>query len=267
VSFYIFVPANILSMNQFSERHIGPNSSDQESMLNSIGVSTIEELIEQTIPNSIRLNEKMDLPDAMSESELLDHMKSLGRKNKNYRSYIGLGYYNTILPGVIQRNILENPGWYTAYTPYQAEIAQGRLEALLNYQTMVTDLTAMEIANASLLDEGTAAAEAMLMLYNARPREKKKSNANVFLVSKDCLPQTIDVLKTRSNPIGIELIISDHSEFDFSREDVFGMLVQYPCKYGNIENYKVLAKDAKNNEVGVAVAADLLSLTLLTPPG
>ena len=267
MSFYIFVPANILSMNQFSERHIGPNSSDQESMLNSIGVTSIEELIEQTIPNSIRLNEKMDLPDAMSESELLDHMKSLGRKNKNYRSYIGLGYYNTILPGVIQRNILENPGWYTAYTPYQAEIAQGRLEALLNYQTMVTDLTAMEIANASLLDEGTAAAEAMLMLYNARPREKKKSNANVFLVSKDCLPQTIDVLKTRSNPIGIELIISDHSEFDFSREDVFGMLVQYPCKYGNIENYKVLAKDAKNNEVGVAVAADLLSLTLLTPPG
>jgi glycine dehydrogenase len=158
VSFYIFVPANILSMNQFSERHIGPNSSDQESMLNSIGVTSIEELIEQTIPNSIRLNEKMDLPDAMSESELLDHMKSLGRKNKNYRSYIGLGYYNTILPGVIQRNILENPGWYTAYTPYQAEIAQGRLEALLNYQTMVTDLTAMEIANASLLDEGTAAA-------------------------------------------------------------------------------------------------------------
>ena len=253
-------------MNQFSERHIGPRPSDQENMLNKIGVSNISELIDLAIPQAIRLTKKMDLPKALNESELLDHMKMLGQKNKNYRSYIGLGYYNTILPGVIQRNILENPGWYTAYTPYQAEIAQGRLEALLNYQTMVTELTAMEIANASLLDEGTAAAEAMIMLFNARHKDKKKAQACTFLVSKDCFPQTIDVLKTRATPIGIKLQIVEHSDFIFS-DDVFGMLVQYPCKYGNIENYKILAQDAKNNNVGIAVAADLLSLTLLTPPG
>ena len=253
-------------MNQFSERHIGPRPSDQENMLNKIGVSNMSELIDLAIPQAIRLSKKMDLPKALNESELLEHMKMLGQKNKNYRSYIGLGYYNTILPGVIQRNILENPGWYTAYTPYQAEIAQGRLEALLNYQTMVTDLTAMEIANASLLDEGTAAAEAMIMLFNARHKDKKKAQACTFLVSKDCFPQTIDVLKTRATPIGIKLQIVEHSDFIFS-DDVFGMLVQYPCKYGNIENYKILAQDAKNNNVGIAVAADLLSLTLLTPPG
>ena len=253
-------------MNQFSERHIGPRPSDQENMLNKIGVSNMSELIDLAIPQAIRLSKKMDLPKALNESELLEHMKMLGQKNKNYRSYIGLGYYNTILPGVIQRNILENPGWYTAYTPYQAEIAQGRLEALLNYQTMITDLTAMEIANASLLDEGTAAAEAMIMLFNARHKDKKKAQACTFLVSKDCFPQTIDVLKTRATPIGIKLQIVEHSDFIFS-DDVFGILVQYPCKYGNIENYKILAQDAKNNNVGIAVAADLLSLTLLTPPG
>ena len=253
-------------MNQFSERHIGPRPSDQEKMLKKIGVSNMSELVDLAIPQAIRLSKKMDLPRALNESELLEHMKMLGQKNKNYRSYIGLGYYNTILPGVIQRNILENPGWYTAYTPYQAEIAQGRLEALLNYQTMVTDLTAMEIANASLLDEGTAAAEAMIMLFNARHKDKKKAQACTFLVSEDCFPQTIDVLKTRATPIGIKLQIAEHSDFIFS-DDVFGMLVQYPCKYGNIENYKILAQDAKNNNVGIAVAADLLSITLLTPPG
>ena len=226
----------------------------------------MSELVDLAIPQAIRLSKKMDLPRALNESELLEHMKMLGQKNKNYRSYIGLGYYNTILPGVIQRNILENPGWYTAYTPYQAEIAQGRLEALLNYQTMVTDLTAMEIANASLLDEGTAAAEAMIMLFNARHKDKKKAQACTFLVSEDCFPQTIDILKTRATPIGIKLQIAEHSDFIFS-DDVFGMLVQYPCKYGNIENYKILAQDAKNNNVGIAVAADLLSITLLTPPG
>ena len=256
----------INNMNQFSERHIGPRPSDKENMLNKIGVSNMSELIDLAIPHAIRLSKKMDLPKALNESELLEHMKMLGQKNKNYRSYIGLGYYNTILPGVIQRNILENPGWYTAYTPYQAEIAQGRLEALLNYQTMVTDLTAMEIANASLLDEGTAAAEAMIMLFNARHKDKKKDKASTFLVSKDCFPQTIDVLKTRATPIGIKLQIVEHSDFIFS-DDVFGMLVQYPCKYGNIENYKILAQDAKNNNVGIAVTADLLSLTILTPPG
>ncbi|MGC6470647.1 MAG: aminomethyl-transferring glycine dehydrogenase [Flavobacteriales bacterium] len=254
-------------MNLFAERHIGTTLTEQDNMLNCIGISSMEQLIEQTIPASIRLNKTMDLPKALNESELIDHMKQLGRKNKNYRSYIGMGYYNTILPGVIQRNILENPGWYTAYTPYQAEIAQGRLEALLNFQTMVSDITAMPLANASLLDEGTAAAEAMLMLFNSRSRAKKKSNANVFLVSKDCFPQTIDVLKTRSTPVGIRLKIIDHSEFDFSDSSVFGMIIQYPSKHGKIEDYKILSKDAKNNDVGVVVAADLLSLTLLTPPG
>jgi glycine dehydrogenase len=235
-------------------------------MLEKIGVASLEELVSQTIPHKIRLGSPMKLAKALNESELLDHMKSLGRKNKNYRSYIGMGYYNTILPGVIQRNILENPGWYTAYTPYQAEIAQGRLEALLNYQTMVTDLTGMEITNASLLDEGTAAAEAMIMLYNTRSRAKKKSDANVFLVSSDCFPQTIDVLKTRSNPIGIELKIIDANDFDL-QENVFGMLLQYPSKFGQINNYSSLAKEANDKEIGVAVAADLLSLALLTPPG
>ena len=253
-------------MNQFAERHIGPRPTEIEEMLQKIGVNTLDELVTQTIPANIRLNKSLDLPEALNESELLDHMKALGKKNKNYRSYIGMGYYNTILPGVIQRNILENPGWYTAYTPYQAEIAQGRLEALLNYQTMVTDLTGMEIANASLLDEGTAAAEAMILLHNARSRTKKKAGAMKFLVAEDCFPQTIDVLKSRAIPLGIELIIINHKDFQFT-EDIFGCLVQYPAKYGEIHDYRTLVEQAKEVEAGVAVAADLLSLTLLTPPG
>ena len=253
-------------MNSFAERHIGPRPKDVNLMLEKVRVTSLEELVSQTIPQKIRLESPMKLAEALNESELLDHMKNLGRKNKNYRSYIGMGYYNTILPGVIQRNILENPGWYTAYTPYQAEIAQGRLEALLNYQTMVTDLAGMEITNASLLDEGTAGAEAMIMLYNTRSRAKKKSDANVFLVSSDCFPQTIDVLKTRSNPIGIELKIIEAKDFDL-QDNVFGMLLQYPSKFGQINNYSSLAKEANEKEIGVAVAADLLSLALLTPPG
>jgi glycine dehydrogenase len=253
-------------MNQFAERHIGPRPSDMEAMLDKIGFSSLDELVDQTIPANIRLKGSMDLPAPMNESELLEHMKNIGSKNKNYRSYIGMGYYNTILPGVIQRNILENPGWYTAYTPYQAEIAQGRLEALLNYQTMVTELTGMEIANASLLDEGTAAAEAMIMLWNSRPRAKKKAGANTFLVSEDCFPQTIDVLKSRAIPLGIELIIDKHENFQFT-EAVFGCLVQYPAQYGAINDYSALSATAKEAEAGLAVAADLLSLTLLTPPG
>lgn len=255
-----------MQMNQFAERHIGPRPSEQEAMLEKIGVSSLEELIQQTIPSNIRLEQELDLPAALNESELLDHMQGLGRKNKNYRSYIGMGYYNTILPGVIQRNILENPGWYTAYTPYQAEIAQGRLEALLNYQTMVTDLTGMEIANSSLLDEGTAAAEAMMLLMNARSRAKKKTGAMTFLVADDCFPQTIDVLKSRAIPLGIDLVISDFNDFDFN-DNVFGVLVQYPAKDGAINDYRQMVKEAHATEVGVAVAADLLSLTLLTPPG
>ena len=167
-----------MSINNFSDRHNGPRNTDVDKMLEAIGVNSLDELMNQTIPSSIRLEKELDLPNAVSETRFLEHMTSLANKNKNYRSYIGMGYYNTIMPSVIQRNILENPGWYTAYTPYQAEISQGRLEALLNFQTMICDLTGMEIANSSLLDEGTAAAEAMSMLFNTMSQSKKKSGAN-----------------------------------------------------------------------------------------
>jgi len=190
----------------------------------------------------------------------------LAKKNKNYRSYIGMGYFNTILPGVIQRNILENPGWYTAYTPYQAEISQGRLEALLNYQTMVCELTAMEIANSSLLDEATAGAEAMIMLYNARNRNQKKEGFLKFFVSELCYPQTIDVLVTRAEPLGIQLEIGNHQALKLD-ESYFGILLQYPAKDGEVFDYSSLTEKAQEKEIAVAVAADLLSLTMLTPPG
>jgi len=253
-------------MNNFSDRHNGPKQPDVEKMLSVVGAKSVDELISQTIPSSIRLEKDLDLPSALSETRFLEYMQSLAKKNKNYRSYIGMGYFNTILPSVIQRNILENPGWYTAYTPYQAEIAQGRLEALLNFQTMVCDLTGMELANSSLLDEGTAAAEAMSMLLNTMSRKKKKSGANKFFVSELCYPQTIDVIKTRSEPLDIELIIGDHNSVEIT-EEYFGVLLQYPAKYGEVLDYSSFVLNAKEKEVGVAVAADLLSLTILTPPG
>jgi glycine dehydrogenase len=235
-------------------------------MLSTIGVDSVDELIDQTIPAAIRLEEDLDLADGLSEQEFLGHIKELAQKNKQYKTYIGLGYHNAVLPSVIQRNVLENPGWYTAYTPYQAEIAQGRLEALLNYQTMVIDLTGMEIANASLLDESTAAAEAMVLLHNSRPKSKKKAKANLFFVSEECLPQTISLLETRSEPLGIELIIGDHRDFEFT-EMIFGALVQYPAATGEVYEYKNFTEKAHAMEVGVAVAADLLSLSLLASPG
>ena len=253
-------------MNNFSDRHNGPNQADVEKMLSVVGAKSVDELISQTIPSSIRLEKDLDLPSALSETRFLEYMQSLAKKNKNYRSYIGMGYFNTILPSVIQRNILENPGWYTAYTPYQAEIAQGRLEALLNFQTMVCDLTGMELANSSLLDEGTAAAEAMSMLLNTMSRKKKKSGANKFFVSELCYPQTIDVIKTRAEPLDIELIIGDHNAVEIT-EEYFGVLLQYPAKYGEVLDYSSFVLNAKEKEVGVAVAADLLSLSILTPPG
>ena len=253
-------------MNNFSDRHNGPKQADVEKMLSVVGAKSVDELISQTIPSSIRLEKDLDLPSALSETRFLEYMQSLAKKNKNYRSYIGMGYFNTILPSVIQRNILENPGWYTAYTPYQAEIAQGRLEALLNFQTMVCDLTGMELANSSLLDEGTAAAEAMSMLLNTMSRKKKKSGANKFFVSELCYPQTIDVIKTRSEPLDIELIIGDHNAVEIT-EEYFGVLLQYPAKYGEVLDYSSFVLNAKEKEVGVAVAADLLSLSILTPPG
>ena len=250
----------------FSDRHIGHRKSEISTMLKSVGVDTINDLINQTIPSHIQLNSDMDLPEPLSEHRFIEHMKTLASQNCCYRSYIGMGYYNTALPGVIQRNILENPGWYTSYTPYQAEISQGRLEALLNFQTMVSDLTAMDLANASLLDEGTSAAEAMIMLYNSRTRSQKKENINKFFVSEMCLPQTIDILNTRSEPLGIEIVIGNHLEFDLS-ESYFALLLQYPGKYGEVTDYVEFASKVKEKEIAIIVAADLLSLTMLKPPG
>ncbi|WP_152287332.1 aminomethyl-transferring glycine dehydrogenase [Flavicella marina] len=255
-----------MKTDSFVLRHVGPRGNDAQEMLATIGLNSIDELIKKTVPNDILLRKDLDLNSAMSEQEYLSHIQELSIKNKLFKNYIGLGYHPTITPGVIQRNILENPGWYTAYTPYQAEIAQGRLEALLNYQTMVAELTGMELANASLLDEGTAAAEAMIMLYNTRTRAQKKNNSLHFFVSENVLPQTIELLKTRATPLGIILIIGEDSEQDFT-SDYFGTLVQYPGKNGRVIDYSEFVKKANENDVRVAVAADLLSLAILTPPG
>lgn len=252
--------------DNFTRRHIGPSENDTREILKTIGVSSIDELIDQTIPSSIRLKNPLKIDKGLSEYEYHRHLKALGAKNKVFRSYIGIGYNGTITPPVIQRNILENPGWYTAYTPYQAEISQGRLEALLNFQTMIMDLTAMPLANASLLDEATAAAEAMTLLFSNRSRDAVKRNANKFFVSESCLPQTIDLLKTRSAPLNIELIIGSHKTFSFN-DSVFGALVQYPDINGEIHDYKTFTDNSHAVGAGVAVAADILSLALLTPPG
>jgi glycine dehydrogenase len=207
-----------MNTDSFAIRHIGPRKEDLQKMLKTIGAETMEQLIYETIPNDIRLEQDLTLDIAMSEQEYLEHITELSSKNQVFKTYIGLGYHQSITPPVIQRNILENPGWYTAYTPYQAEIAQGRLEALLNYQTMVTDLTGMELANASLLDESTAAAEAMALLFAVRERQQKKDGVNKFFVSEDILPQTLSLLQTRATPIGIELVTGNHETFDFSTD-------------------------------------------------
>jgi len=255
-------------MNQdiFVNRHIGPNASDLAEMLQTIGVSSLDELINRTVPASIRLNRELDLPPAMTEVEYAAHIRSIGAKNKLFKSYIGLGYYDCVVPNVIKRNILENPGWYTAYTPYQAEIAQGRLEALLNFQTMVSDLTGLEIANASLLDEATAAAEAMVMLFNSRSREAQKKGVNKFFVSADCFPQTIDLLQTRSTPLGIELVIGVHTDVHLS-EEFFGVMLQYPSLNGEAKDLSAFVEKVHAIGAKVAVAADLMSLVLLKSPG
>ncbi len=245
----------------FEDRHIAPNASDTQKMLETIGVNSIDQLIEETVPAKIRLKKSMELPAAKSEFDYLKDLKITASKNKVFKSYIGQGYYDCITPGVIQRNILENPGWYTQYTPYQAEIAQGRLQALLNYQTMVMDLTGMEIANASLLDEGTAAAEAMFMQYSTRKNDK----ANVFFVSEHVLPQTIDILKTRSNPLGIELLIGNHETVQLN-DTIFGAIVQYPAGNGEVYDYRNFAKACQALSIKLTVAADIMSLVLLAPP-
>ena len=255
-----------MKTDAFALRHIGPNENDLQHMFKTIGVENFEQLVYETLPDDIRLKADLDLEPAMTEYEFANHIKKLGDKNKMFQSYIGLGYNQAIIPAVIQRNVFENPGWYTAYTPYQAEIAQGRLEAILNFQTMVIELSGMQIANASLLDEGTAAAEAMALLFDVRSRDQKKNNVNKFFVSEEILPQTLSVLQTRSTPIGVELVIGNHEEFDFSTE-FFGAVLQYPGKFGQVHDYAGFIAKAKSNEIKVAVGADILSLVKLTSPG
>ncbi|TXD48825.1 aminomethyl-transferring glycine dehydrogenase [Polaribacter sp. IC073] len=255
-----------MNTNSFQRRHIGPSIKEQEKMLATIKANSLKQLIDETVPNNILLKKPLDLEPAMSEYQYLAHIKTLSEKNKVFKSYIGLGYNEAIIPSVIQRNVLENPGWYTAYTPYQAEIAQGRLEALLNYQTMICDLTGMELANASLLDEATAAAEAMALLFDVRERAKKKAGANKFFVSDEILPQTLSLLQTRSTPIGIELVIGNHEDFDFG-DEFFGAILQYPGKFGQIFDYEAFVAKANDNDIKVAVAADILSLVQLKAPG
>ena len=256
---------NLRYQESFEDRHHGQTDAALTDMLQTVGVTSIDQLIEQTVPDAIRLEKPLDLPAPKSEIQFLTDFKKMAGQNKVFKSYIGVGYYDTITPNVILRNILENPAWYTAYTPYQAEIAQGRLEALLNFQTVVSDLTGMDLANASLLDEGTAAAEAMHMLFAMRPASRK--NAGTFFVSERCHPQTIDVLLTRATPIGVTVLVGDHRTVDLTGDAIFGMLLQYPASDGAVFDYTDLIATAHELNITVAVAADLLALTLLTSPG
>ncbi len=248
----------------FSRRHIGPSTSELNDMLKIIGVKSIEDLLSQTIPEKIRLKSDLDIPDAISEMEFLKEIKKFSTLNKNFKTYIGLGYHDTFTPSVIQRNILENPGWYTAYTPYQPEIAQGRLEALLNFQTMICDLTKMEIANASLLDEGTSAAEAMIMMYNNRSKDQKSQNISRFFVDSNILPQTLSVLKTRAYPLCIEIVVDEID--NISSEDCFGCIIQYPGKKGNLPNINKFLSSIKNEDFKTILAVDIMSLVIIEPP-
>jgi len=253
-------------IKDFVSRHIGVNAQDEKTMLNAIGETSLDALINKTVPSNIRLKNKLVVDEPLSEYEYLQHVQQLAKKNLLFKTYIGLGYYSTITPSVILRNIFENPGWYTAYTPYQAEIAQGRLEALLNYQTLITDLTGMELANASLLDESTAAAEAMHMFYAMRTKEQVKNKANKLFVDQYCFPQTIDVLKTRSAPQNIELVMGNPSDFKFGA-DYFGAIIQYPNSNGEIIDYANWVSEAKEASIFTCFSADIMSLVLITPPG
>lgn len=255
-----------MSILSFTDRHIGPDPNETNEMLSSMGEQSVRTLLEKTIPADIRLTSSLNIPDAVSESDYLAELRTVASQNKVFRSYIGLGYYDTHTPGVILRNIFENPGWYTAYTPYQAEIAQGRLEALLNFQTMVRDLTGMEIANASLLDESTAAAEAMSMLFHTRSKEQEKGGCVDFFVASDLFPQTLDVLRTRATPLGIRLVVGDPSGFNHA-SSFFGALLQYPGAQGCVTDYRAFVQSCQASSIRVVVAADILSLVLLTPPG
>src|SRR5436305_9629387 len=246
----------------FTARHIGPSEDEQREMLQALGFDSLDAMIEATVPESIRLRRRLAIHEGLSEHEALASLRRIAKKNEVCRSYLGLGYHDCITPPVIQRNVLENPGWYTAYTPYQAEIAQGRLEALLNFQTMVMDLTGFEIANASLLDEGTAAAEAMAMAYAARGKAGKE----IFFVADSCHPQTIDVVRTRAGARGVEVVVGDFQSYEFTN-DVFGALVQYPTTDGAIHDYRNFCEKAHEANALVVVAADIMSLVLLAPPG
>ena len=254
--------SNIFYQEKFQDRHNGPRAEEAEEMLSFLGMTSLDQLIEETVPNQIRLKEPLALPKALSEKAFLAKIQRIADKNKVFRSYIGQGYYDVSVPAVIQRNVLENPGWYTQYTPYQAEIAQGRLQALLNFQTAISDLTGLEIANASLLDEATAAAEAMFMLYIAR----KNKNAHVFLVTANIYPQTLDVLQTRAVPFGVEIRVADLEEESLT-DDVFATLIQYPAADGTVKDYTRFTAAAHDRNITVCAVADLMSLVLLTPPG
>ena len=248
----------------FTRRHIGPNSSELNKILGTIGVKSVEQLLKETIPEKIRLKNDLNIPEGISEMEFLKEIKKLSSLNQKFKTYIGLGYHDTFTPSVIQRNILENPGWYTAYTPYQPEIAQGRLEALLNFQTMVCDITKMEIANASLLDEGTSAAEAMIMMYNNRSKDQKSTNQNKFYVDSNIFPQTLAVLSTRAKPLDIELIVGDIKELN--ENEFFGCIIQYPGKDGKLEEVDNFLESINNENLKVIIAVDLMSIVLIEPP-
>ncbi len=255
-----------MKTNAFALRHIGPRATDLQHMFDTVGVKDMDQLLYETFPDKIRLEKDIVLDEALTEYEYLAHATALGAQNKAFKSMIGLGYNEAIVPAVIQRNIFENPGWYTAYTPYQAEIAQGRLEALLNFQTTVIELSGMEIANASLLDESTAVAEAMALLFDVRTRDQKKNNANKLFVSEEILPQSLSVLQTRSTPIGIEVVVGNHEAFEFT-EDFFAAILQYPGKFGQVHDYEDFINKAHSKDIKVAVAADILSLARLKSPG
>ena len=248
--------------DQFIDRHLGPRPDDIKEMLSTLGYSSLEDLMDAVVPSDIRRDQPLDIPSAKTEPEALGALCEIASENQVYRSYIGMGYSNCYTPNVILRNLLENPGWYTAYTPYQPEIAQGRLEALLNYQTMVTDLTGLDVANASLLDEGTAAAEAMTLTIAAT----KRVDDPVYLVDENCHPQTIAVIKTRAEVRGIQITAGDPRSFEFE-PGVVGALVQYPATLGNIEDYRDLCAKAREAGAMITMATDLLALTMLTPPG
>lgn len=259
---------NLKSTDRFADRHIGPSPEEEQAMLEAIGVKSLDELISKTVPESIRMDKALDLPVAQSEFEYLEELRELSKKNKVFRSYIGMGYYGTIVPPVVFRNVLENPGWYTQYTPYQAEISQGRLEALLNFQTMVSDLTGMEIANASLLDEGTAASEAMIMFHNIKNKRARTEEDRIkkFFIGSNSFAQTIEIVEARAIPLGIEVVVGDPMTTDID-ESYFGAFIQFPDLYGKINDYSAFVGKAKQSGAYVCVAADLLSLTLLEAPG